>query len=82
MRQCLLTEVNADGFAWCHRLGEVDGDGAGPAPAVEEAHPGAQILEEKRGPCPRAAGEHGAAPGVGGPASLNRDKSTCLYRGI
>ena len=26
MRQGLLAEVNANGFAWRHRLGEVDGD--------------------------------------------------------
>jgi hypothetical protein len=56
MRQGLRAEVNADGFAWRHRLGEVDGDRAGPAPAVDEAHPGSQMPEEKRGPCPGAAG--------------------------
>src|SRR5215831_151334 len=64
MRQGLHAEVNTDGFAWRHRLGEVNGDRAGPAPAVDEAHPGSQMQEEKRGPCRGAAGKHGTAPGV------------------
>ena len=64
MRQGVHPHVDADRFAWRHRLGEVDSDRAGTAPAVEELHPWAEMRREKRGHLSGAAGKHGTAPFV------------------
>jgi len=64
MRQGVLSHVDADRFAWRHRLGEVESDRAGTAPAVEESHSCSQMRRQKRGHLSGAAGKHGTAPFV------------------
>jgi len=61
MRQSVLAKVNANCCAWRYFLGEVDGDRARPAPAVNESHSRAQMRREKRTNLTGAAGEYGAA---------------------
>ena len=62
MRQGFLADVDADRCAWRYRLGEVDGNRARTAPAVNESHSRSQIRREKRTHLAAAAGKYGAAP--------------------
>ena len=62
LREGVFSQVDPDRFAWRHRLGKVDSDRAGSAPAVEESHPGSEMRREKRGRLAGAAGVHGLAP--------------------
>jgi hypothetical protein len=55
-------EVDADRVARRYRSGEIGGDGAGTASAVDEPHPGVQLGSEKRSRPTSAAGMHGAVP--------------------
>jgi hypothetical protein len=64
LRQGDIAEIDADRFAWRHLSGEIDGDGAGTTPAVNEAHPAPQMWLEKCGCRAGAAGKHSAAPFV------------------
>jgi hypothetical protein len=57
----VLAKVNAYCCTWRYFLGEVDGDRARPAPAVNELHSRAQMRREKRTNLTGAAGEYGAA---------------------
>jgi hypothetical protein len=61
-RQGVFSQVDADRFAWRHRLRKVDGDRAGTAPAVEESHPGSQMRREKSGHPSGAVGEDSTVP--------------------
>src|SRR4029077_2345563 len=62
MHQGVLAEVDADSWAWCYCLGEIDGDRDGPSPAVDEPHPGMQLRCEERGRLAGTARKPGAAP--------------------
>jgi hypothetical protein len=62
MHQGSLAEVDADRFAWRHRLGEINGDRPRAAPAVDKSHPCSQMRREKPGRAAGAAGKDGTAP--------------------
>jgi hypothetical protein len=62
MRQGVLSQIDADHFAWRHGSGEVDSDRAGTAPTVKESHPGSQMRRKECGHLSGALGKDGAAP--------------------
>src|SRR4029077_13305446 len=62
MDQGVLAEVVTNRSAWRHRLGEIDGDRAGTAPAVDKSHPPSQMRRGHHGHRAGAAGMHRAAP--------------------
>ena len=58
-------QVDAEGLPGRHRRGQADRDGAGAAPAVQDAHPGPQVRQEeralpRRGPARQLRVERGA----------------------
>ena len=62
MRQDVLSQVDAERLSWRDRLGEIDGDRARAAAAVEKSHACSQMRREERGDLSRAAREYGTVP--------------------
>jgi hypothetical protein len=64
MRQGVLPKVNTNRLPWGDYFGEVSGNRARTASAVDQSHPRSKMRSEKCGDIARAARKNGAAPFV------------------
>ena len=64
LRQGVLPKVNTNRLPWGDYFGEVSGNRARTAPAVDQSHPRSKMRSEKCGDIARPARKNGAAPFV------------------